>query len=243
MSILIPQLKNVQESYQINEFSRQELALAMNLNPKSGGFAQKVADSQYYGLITKNPRGKYSLTPLANSLFNSTDKLQRTQILTHVFDNVNLWLYIKRKYSGNVDQLNFWKDLIEIAGLDEQIAKQRSDEIITAYLKDLDFVNNPNIVIPQQYKQNISPEIILKGPHKQYSIVETDQEKIQKINQKSRLKWTFSLTSEVGSIQLEIYDLNTYNMAFALLQTIKNQIENTIGESSNDTNSKGGSKM
>jgi len=116
----------------------------MGLNPKSGGFAQKVSDLQNYGLTKRNVDGSYALTEICQKIFQTTDTHQISNYLQSIMDCVGLWKLARTKYGGKIIKESFINDLIEYTAIDPIQGKARIDDIIHEYMKDWDYMNRPS---------------------------------------------------------------------------------------------------
>jgi hypothetical protein len=217
LRILIPQLKNVYQMYGGKEFSREQLAQAMALNQNSGGFSQKVSDLQNYNLMTKNITGNYSLTELCQKIFQTSDKTLSSAFLQEAFANVDLWKAIFIKYNDSINPTTFTKDLVELTGLDEPTAHKRTDEIIKEYMKDRGFIKNPSLDIVRQRNPSI---IHMKKKSEPQSTNNMNEFRFKGVKTPSYIKWELRLNSEVGNIQLDIFDPDSYKRACNVLQSI-----------------------
>jgi len=217
LRILIPQLKNVYHTYGTKEFSRDQLAQAMALNQKSGGFSQKVSDLQNYNLMNRSISGNFTLTDLCQKFFQTADKNLSSSLLHEAFMNVGLWKAIYAKYNDTINKATFTKDLLELTGLDEINARDRTDEIIQEYLKDRNFIKNPSLDI---FRQRTPVIRIKKIPEPQQAGTIHDFKSTGGSTRHPNITWALRLTSEVGDIQLDIFDLESYKRACNVLKSI-----------------------
>jgi len=241
LRVLIPQIRGVYQTYGQSEFTRDQLAETMNFKPKSGGFAQKVSDLQNYGLLVKNVPGAFTLTELCQRIFQTADDTKVSDLLYKAFVNVDLWKKLADKYHGNIDKASFIKDLIDLTGLDEVQANKRADGLIQEYMKDWEYIKKPAFDqgrLPQQSE-------IGRTRKSEHQTIENAYEYRTKEVKKTTpdVRWTLRLTSEVGNIQLDIYDIATYEMALNFLQTIKKQIDQNAGNKLTSDNFQEGSAM
>lgn len=78
--------------------SSEQLAGAMNLQPKTGNFVMKVATARIFGLVT-NTAGKYELTNLGFSIADKDDKRQRAA-RAEAFLRVPLYRRVYDEFKG-----------------------------------------------------------------------------------------------------------------------------------------------
>lgn len=213
-------MEAVYQQYYDKPFSKEELADIIKQKPKSGGFVQKIADFQKYGLISRCPDGQFTLTKLAINIFkgNTKDNIK-------LFENVELWKLIFEKFNTNIKQEDFWKHLQTIAKTDEIEAQKKADVIFDAYFKDIQYIQKHTKTDIDQERQH---HLVKKSnSHSQKEEVIQLPTKTPVIIHKalSITRWELYLLSDKGEYYLEVFDEITYNLAVELLKSIRKELE------------------
>jgi len=152
LDTLLDVTRKIYEQFKGDEVSTEHIAPILGQTPKSGSFLQKMADLRSYGLITGS-RDKIKVTELGKQVTLFKDEAEKNAALQEIVSNIPLWRIFLDKYGYNIDEKNFWVELVRITGAERFDAQKEAKSVRRAYLKDVAHIK-PVSDEPTQTPQN-----------------------------------------------------------------------------------------
>jgi hypothetical protein len=139
LDALLDATREIYEQFKGDEVSTEYIAPILGQKPKSGAFFQKMADLRSYGLITGS-RDKIKVTELGKQVTLFKDEAEKNAALQEIVSNIPLWRIFLDKYGYNIDEKNFWVELVRITGAERLDAQKEAKSVRRAYLKDVAYI-------------------------------------------------------------------------------------------------------
>jgi hypothetical protein len=136
---LLDATREIYEQFKGDEVSTEHIAPILGQKPKSGSFLQKMADLRSYGLITGS-RDKIKVTELGKQVTLFKDEAEKNAALQEIVSNIPLWRIFLDKYGYDIDEKNFWVELVRITGAERFDAQKEAKSVRRAYLKDVRYI-------------------------------------------------------------------------------------------------------
>jgi hypothetical protein len=139
LDTLLDATKEIYEQFGGDEVSTELIGPVLGHAPKGGAFLQKMADLRSYGLIS-GTRDKIKVTELGKQVTLFTDDVEKNEALQEIIGNIPLWRIFLDKYGYDIDEKNFWVDLVRITGAERLDAQKEAKSVRRAYLKDVRYI-------------------------------------------------------------------------------------------------------
>lgn len=128
-------LKKIQESYQDDSIQSKDLAILLGYKyGTESQFYRKIRSLQQYGLL--EGKGTFRITELGKSILIPIDDDEQKELRTKAILNVPIWNELYKKYGKSIENENFWVKLMNVTGVERDVAKNAAGKILKWYLED-----------------------------------------------------------------------------------------------------------
>ncbi|MGA9080749.1 MAG: hypothetical protein WB581_11055 [Halobacteriota archaeon] len=141
LASLLEGLKKIDNTWQGEEGTKQEIAQILKHPEDSGTLGQKISDLKAYGVLQGGRKDKYAVTDLGKMAI-STDKAKSQKAIQEAIGNIELWNRLRRKHGTSIGKEFFPVILQRETGVDQAVAEKRAVFVRNAYIKDMRLIES-----------------------------------------------------------------------------------------------------